>query len=336
MIEIKNLNRSFGSLRAVNDISFCINSGSITGFLGPNGAGKTTTLRMMVGYLQPDSGTISIDGISIFENPILTSAKIGYLPEHNPLYEDMLVMEILKYVADLRNMPTRTFTERQNFVVSNCGLKQVLTQRIGTLSKGYKQRVGLATAMLHDPEILILDEPTSGLDPNQIIEIRELIRTLGKEKTVILSSHIMQEVQALCDRVIIINKGQIVVDDEIGSLNSYLDDYSVLYLELDGNNIDMSEFISLYPDVEQLSYSNNDSHCQFQFRISQNKDIVPDLSRFVREKGWLIISLYTKERSLEEIFHNLTGVEFEPQVKHLEQLDAKESSHLENSREDEA
>lgn len=309
MIEIKNLCRSFGTLRAVDDISFRVSSGSITGFLGPNGAGKTTTMRMMVSYLQPDSGSIAIDGESIYEDPIATSSKIGYLPEHNPLYDEMWVMEILKYMADLRKIPAGRFKERLDFVTINCGLQQVITQKIGTLSKGYRQRVGLAMAILHDPDILILDEPTSGLDPNQIIEIRELIRQLGKEKTVLLSSHIMQEVQALCDRVLIINKGKIIVDNDIDKLDDYLNDYQVMHLELEGEAIDFSEFLDYHPDIELLSAESTPNSVSMQLRIPQQSDIRHDLARYVAENGWLITSLYSRQRSLEEIFHNLTKEE---------------------------
>lgn len=306
MIQIKNLNRSFGTLRAVDDISFCVQNGSITGFLGPNGAGKTTTLRMMVGYLRPSGGSITIDDKSIYDDPIAASARIGYLPEHNPLYEEMYTYEILKYVAELRRMPQDKFLQRREYVIANCGIRQVLTQRIGTLSKGFRQRVGLAMAILHDPEILILDEPTSGLDPNQILEIRELIRKLGEEKTVILSSHIMQEVQALCDRVIIINQGRIIVDDEIGKLDEYLQDFRVMDLELEGENIDFSEFLSLHPEVETIYMEQNDTLYKIRLKIPPQIDIRGDISRFVADNGWLITSLFTRQKSLEEIFHNLT------------------------------
>ena len=250
MIKIDKLSRNFGEIKAVDEISFCIQDKEIVGFLGPNGAGKTTTLRMIVGYLQPGSGNIEIDGESIFTDPLKASRQIGYLPEQNPLYDEMTVVELLAYFAALRKLKRDYFRERLNFVVKKCGIKEVLNQRIGTLSKGYRQRTGLAQAILHDPKILILDEPTSGLDPNQIIEIRELIRELGKEKMVLLSSHIMQEVQALCDRVVIINKGKIIVDDTIENLPHYLNRSTMLILEVQGENIDFSDFTTKYPFVE--------------------------------------------------------------------------------------
>ena len=262
MIKIDKLSRNFGEIKAVDEISFCIQDKEIVGFLGPNGAGKTTTLRMIVGYLQPGSGNIEIDGESIFTDPLKASRQIGYLPEQNPLYEEMTVVELLAYFAALRKLKRDYFRERLNFVVKKCGIKEVLNQRIGTLSKGYRQRTGLAQAILHDPKILILDEPTSGLDPNQIIEIRELIRELGKEKMVLLSSHIMQEVQALCDRVVIINKGKIIVDDTIENLPHYLNRSTMLILEVQGENIDFSDFTTKYPFVELKILFRDETSCK--------------------------------------------------------------------------
>ncbi len=306
MIQIEKLSRHFGAIKAVDEISFTVDSGSITGFLGPNGAGKTTTMRMMVGYLQPSAGSIKMDGESIFSDPILTSTKIGYLPEHNPLYDEMITLEILRYIGDLRKMGKAKYKERLEFVVESCGLKAVLTQKVATLSKGYRQRVGLAMAILHDPEVLILDEPTSGLDPNQILEIRELIRRLGKEKTVLLSSHIMQEVQALCDRVLIINSGKIIVDDEIANLGRYLADYQSLNLELEGENVDLQ---GIFDDVPGLRIEENiqeGNHYKIRLSIPAEKDLKHEIARRVTAKGWLIVSLYAHSKSLEEIFHNLT------------------------------
>lgn len=320
MIEIQNLSRSFGNIRAVDKINFSVSPGNITGFLGPNGAGKTTTLRMMVGYLQPSAGEILLDGNSIFESPLQASAKIGYLPEHNPLYDEMIVLEALQYVAELRGMSKRDYQLRKEFVVENCGLQEVRYQKIGTLSKGYRQRVGLAQAILHDPEILILDEPTSGLDPNQIIEIRELIRGLGRQKTVILSSHILQEVQALCDRVLIIHKGKIIVDDNIQELDSYLAEYHLLHLELEGQDIDLSEFIDYYPEVQVLDQVKENGHYRLKLKVNSTLDIKHDLARFIAENAWVVLSLYTERKSLEEIFHKLTSAADAAEV--IEQVQA--------------
>lgn len=311
MIKIDKLSRSFGAIKAVNEISFVIQDREILGFLGPNGAGKTTTLRMLVGYLQPGSGSIELDGKSIFADPLAASRQIGYLPEQNPLYDEMTVSEALAYVAELRKLSKGFFRERKDFVVRNCGLKEVLHQKIGTLSKGYRQRVGLAQAILHDPRILILDEPTSGLDPNQIIEIRDLIRTLGEEKMVILSSHIMQEVQALCDRVVIINKGRIIVDDLKENLGSYLQNSNVLFLELEGAGIDLSEFEKEHPEMQISSTQLDDNHVKLSCVMPPDTDIRTELARFVSSKGWLILEMHQQRQSLEEIFHELTGENYQ-------------------------
>lgn len=313
MIEIRNLSRSFGSLRAVDDISLDIYNGKITGFLGPNGAGKTTTMRMMVGYLQPNGGSIKIGGEDIFADPLSNARKIGYLPEHNALYEDMHVFEALRYFADLRKMGKEEFTARRELVAQSCGLREVIAQKIGTLSKGYRQRVGIALAILHDPEILILDEPTSGLDPNQILEIRELIRELGKEKTVILSSHIMQEVQALCDRVVIINKGKIIVDDEIEQLGRYLSDRETIIAEIEGEDITLDGFLAEHPQAQMVSLERIEAGIRVKIEEPQGLGLRRELARYIAENGWIVMSLFVQEKSLEEIFHDLTKRAVEPE-----------------------
>ena len=310
MIKIENLSRNFGNIKAVDDISFCIQDREILGFLGPNGAGKTTTLRMIVGYLQPTSGNIEIDGESIFANPIKASSQIGYLPEHNPLYDEMTVIELLAYFASLRKLKRDYFKERLDYVVKNCGLKEVLYQKIGTLSKGYRQRTGLAQAILHNPRILIMDEPTSGLDPNQIIEIRELIRELGKEKMVLLSSHIMQEVQALCDRIVIINKGKIIVDDTKDNLPNYLKKSRLLTLEVQGDNVDFSDFLAMYPFLEMEVFLQTETICKMGFYETSEIDLRKELASFISQKGSLILELSTSKLSLESIFHELTEGEY--------------------------
>ncbi len=335
MIKIEKLSRNFGNIKAVDDISFCIQDREILGFLGPNGAGKTTTLRMIVGYLQPSSGNIEIDGESIFANPLKASSQIGYLPEHNPLYDEMSVIELLAYFASLRKMKRDYFKERLDYVVKNCGLKEVLYQKIGTLSKGYRQRTGLAQAILHNPRILIMDEPTSGLDPNQIIEIRELIRELGKEKMVLLSSHIMQEVQALCDRIVIINKGKIIVDDTKENLPNYLKKSSLLTLEVQGDNINFSEFLAMYPFVEMEVFSQTDTTCKMGFYETPEIDLRKELAGFIRQKGWLILELSTSKLSLESIFHELTEGEYTPADTEISPPEPEEQNTQETSIEEE-
>jgi len=329
MISIKQLSRTFGTIKAVDEISFNVNDSEILGFLGPNGAGKTTTLRMLVGYLQPSSGYIELDGKDIFADPLAASRQIGYLPEQNPLYDEMTVNEALHYLAALRQLSKPFFKERRQFVVQNCGLQEVLHQKIGTLSKGYRQRVGLAQAILHDPRILILDEPTSGLDPNQIIEIRELIRSLGQEKMVILSSHIMQEVQALCDRVVIINKGRIIVDDRKDALPGYLQSSTRLQVELEGDNIDLNEFIDEHPGLEIVKSEVMDNRHRLDLSAASAGDIRADLARFASSKGWLILEMHQQTQSLEDIFHQLTG-EHEPEDSALpfEIVDAAEAASV--------
>ncbi len=218
MVEVASLGKRFGDAVAVADVSFSVNRGEVVGFLGPNGAGKTTTMRMLTGYLRPSSGSARIGGIDVSADRLSAARLIGYLPESAPLYEDMMVVDFLDYIAELRDIPKEERAKRRREMCERCGLGDVLGKDIGQLSKGYKQRVGLAQAMIHNPDLVILDEPTSGLDPNQIVEIRELIKDLGREKTVILSTHILPEVQATCGRIIIINDGKLVADDTPSAL----------------------------------------------------------------------------------------------------------------------
>ena len=217
-IEVSQLTRMYGEQKAVDDISFSLKKGEIVGFLGPNGAGKSTTMKIITGYIRPDAGTAVVGGVNVQDDPIAAKRKIGYLPEANPLYYDMYVQEYLDFVADVHKVGDRK--QKIKNIIDTVGLTPERRKKTGQLSKGYKQRVGLAAALIHDPEVLVLDEPTTGLDPNQIIEIRELIRQLGKNKTVLFSTHILHEVEALCDRVIIINKGKIVADDALQGLKS--------------------------------------------------------------------------------------------------------------------
>ncbi|HPA73620.1 MAG TPA: ATP-binding cassette domain-containing protein, partial [Spirochaetota bacterium] len=231
MISVSNLTKKYGDFTAVNNISFTIRKGEITGLLGPNGAGKTTTLRMLTGYLAPTSGTVNVGDYRIDEQPLEVKRVIGYLPESVPIYGDMLVFDYLKFVHDLREMEG---DGRLREIAALCGIEEIMHKSVGELSKGYRQRVGLAHAMIHDPEILILDEPTSGLDPNQIVEIRNIIKEIGKKKTVILSTHILPEVEATCERVIIINRGDIVQDGNVGQLMSSFGNESVISVSVTG------------------------------------------------------------------------------------------------------
>lgn len=236
-IEVTGLVKKYGEQKAVNDISFQVNKGEIVGFLGPNGAGKSTTMKIVTGYLQPDAGTATVSGINVQKDPLAAKRRTGYLPESNPLYYDMYVREYLAFIAGVHYIDPSRAKNRIEEVIRTTGLTPESSKKTGQLSKGYKQRVGLAASLIHDPEVLILDEPTTGLDPNQIIEIRELIKGLGKDKTILFSSHILQEVEAICDRVIIINKGTIVADERLESLlqksNQSLE---TIFRELTGTN----------------------------------------------------------------------------------------------------
>lgn len=233
-IEVHHLTRIYGEQKAVNDISFSVASGEIVGFLGPNGAGKSTTMKIITGYMQPDAGTAVVGGVNVQEDPIAAKRKIGYLPEANPLYYDMYVKEYLEFIADVHGISDRK--KKIAGIIDTVGLTVESRKKTGQLSKGYKQRVGLAAALLHDPEVLVLDEPTTGLDPNQIIEIRELIRQLGRNKTVLFSSHILQEVEALCDRIIIIHKGTLAADDKLSSLKQGNRSLEEIFRNLTTNN----------------------------------------------------------------------------------------------------
>ena len=230
MIHVENLTKYYNQLCAVDQINFDIQKGEILGLLGPNGAGKTTTLRMLTGYLQPSSGSINIKGLSIDKHVLEIKKLLGYLPESAPLYHDMLVFDYLKYVAAIREIDSEQKLPRIRQLADLCGINEVMSQPIGELSKGYKQRVGLAHAMMNDPEVLIFDEPTSGLDPNQIVEIRKIIKEIGKEKTIILSTHILSEAEATCDRIVIINQGQIVADDSTENLKQSVSSKNIMHL----------------------------------------------------------------------------------------------------------
>ncbi|HUP11348.1 MAG TPA: gliding motility-associated ABC transporter ATP-binding subunit GldA, partial [Niastella sp.] len=227
-IEVSNLTKLYGEQKAIDNISFTINKGEIVGFLGPNGAGKSTTMKILTGYLQPDEGEAIVSGIPVKKQPLQAKTTIGYLPEANPLYYDQYVREYLYFVADVHGVPAKSKKDRIEAVIQTVGLSLESKKKVGQLSKGYKQRVGLAAALIHDPEVLILDEPTTGLDPNQIIEIREVIKALGQNKTVLFSSHILQEVEAICDRVIIINRGKLVANDKLSNLRQHVNNNNLL------------------------------------------------------------------------------------------------------------
>jgi ABC-2 type transport system ATP-binding protein len=305
MIQIRNLLKDYGEIRAVDHISFEINEGEIVGFLGPNGAGKSTTLKMLTGFLEPTSGEIIIRGLSMAEHSLEIRSLMGYLPEQNPLYEDMSVYDYLQYISEIRNQTQKTFQKRLAFVTEKCGLSEVISQTIGTLSKGYRQRVGIAQAILHDPAFLILDEPTSGLDPNQILEIRELIRDLGKAKTVIISSHILQEIQAVADRILIINKGKIIADGKQQDLQTSMIGKTLLTLEFEAANPDIENMAEII-GCNVLKHKAQEQLHMLIIEYLEQTDPRRGIFLYAKEHDWLILEMHRKELSLEDLFHGLT------------------------------
>ena len=311
MISVKNLTKYYGDFQALKGISFEIKSGEIVGILGPNGAGKSTTLRILTCYLNPSDGDAIIDGKSILNDEINVKKTIGYLPESAPLYNDMCVFDYLIYMADIQELEKSKLNERLNYVVNVCSLKEVISKPIGELSKGYKQRVGLAGSMIHDPKILILDEPTNGLDPNQIVEIRELIKELGKEKTVLVSTHILSEVEATCSRAIIINKGDIIADDTPKNLSLSFANHNKsatvkMSIKTNDNVETVKEKLSNIKDfykVEIEEYSNDIKEISIYSNLEEPRD---EIYRFVKSTDWIIYEMTKVKENLETVFHTLT------------------------------
>lgn len=297
-IEVKNLLKQYGEQKAVNDVSFSVDRGEIVGFLGPNGAGKSTTMKMITGYLQPDAGDIKVCGADVAKDVMNAKKKIGYLPESNPLYYDMYVKEYLQFIAGVHQI--QHAKEKIKNVIELTGLTIESRKKTGQLSKGYKQRVGLAAALLHDPEVLILDEPTSGLDPNQIIEIRNVIKEQGRNKTVLFSSHILQEVQAICDRVIIINKGQLVADSSMEALKKNVQSNSIAVSF--STEIHKAQLEGL-PAAKQVIAVNDQS---FKISTGDTNELRRQLLEFAVKEQLDIISLQTEGNNLEDIFRSLT------------------------------
>jgi ABC-2 type transport system ATP-binding protein len=297
-ISITNLSKNYGTQKAVNNISFNVNKGEIVGFLGPNGAGKSTTMKMITGYLDADAGEIQVCGIDVSKNNIESKKKIGYLPEANPLYFEMYVREYLLFNAGIHQL--KNGDEKVEAIIKTVGLSLEANKKIGQLSKGYKQRVGLAAALIHEPEVLILDEPTSGLDPNQIIEIRNVIKALAKNKTVLFSSHILQEVEAICDRVIIINKGNIVADDSLQNLQltkSGQQFVSVTFQE----DVDTNELQNL-----EVSISVSASGKSFRIQTNDAENLRKQILKLSIDRNLNIVSLQNQSNSLEDVFRELT------------------------------
>jgi ABC-2 type transport system ATP-binding protein len=292
--------KQYGLQKAVDDISFEINSGEIVGFLGPNGAGKSTTMKMLTGYLNPNMGSAEVAGFNVVEKPLEVKRQVGYLPEHNPLYTEMYVKEYLHFIAALHGIKKEAKSKVAE-MIEKTGLTDQQNKKIGQLSKGYKQRVGLAQAMIHDPSVLILDEPTSGLDPNQIKEIRKLITEFGKDRTILLSTHIMQEVKAMCSRVIIINKGQIVADDTTHHLQDKFSGSQVLKVQFKNKMPEQS--IKALSGVKSLTVLPNNT---YRIEATQESAIKELVFKLAVEKGNVILEQSQEEQSLDEIFQQLT------------------------------
>jgi len=300
-IQVKNLSKIYGKQKAVNNINFEIKTGEIVGFVGPNGAGKSTTMKILTGFIPQTSGEAKINDLDLIENSLEIRKHIGYLPENNPLYLEMYVKEYLEFVAGIYKLGKAT-KSRIKEIIEQTGLTTEQNKKIGALSKGYRQRVGLAQALIHNPSILILDEPTSGLDPNQIIEIRNLISKVGKQKTVLLSTHIMQEVEAICDRIIIINKGEIVADDTIESIYKHTKDQLITVVvefnkEASQKQLEEIEFVDKVAKIDEKNWL---------IQSSSTEDIRQYIFQFAVQSNIAVLSMQKKEKSLEEVFQELT------------------------------
>jgi len=301
-IEVQHITRYFGSQRVLSDISFSVNAGEIAGFIGPNGAGKSTTMKIICGLLAPDQGMVRINQQPVDQNAEEVRRSLGYLPEINPLYPEMYIREYLMYVAGLYGLGLNS-TAKVNEIIDRTGLEAEKRKKIGSLSKGYRQRVGLAQALLHDPAVLILDEPTSGLDPNQIIEIRNLIKETGKDKTILLSTHIMQEVEAICDRVIVINKGVIVADSITRQLqNREKDPFLTIFVEF--NEDPPKEKMEKIPGAEKAMKVKEKT---WLVQSIASQDIRPAIFSFAVENNLVVLSMHKQEKKLEEVFRELTS-----------------------------
>lgn len=304
-IVVENLSKKYGEQKAVNDISFEIKTGEVVGFLGPNGAGKSTTMKMITCYMAPTSGDVRLDEFSILTHPEDIKKKIGYLPENNPLYTDMAIIDYLRFCAEIQGVTKQRIPARIGDMVEMCGLDRERHKKINELSKGYRQRVGLAQAMIHDPEVLILDEPTTGLDPNQIIEIRKLIKKLGKEKTVILSSHILSEVEATCDRILIINRGRIVADGSADTLRSQAEGKEVLTVKIEAEEAEVKKALLGLASVETVTPV--DGRTGF-FSVQSKPDSSSRKAVFdlCVNKKWYLYEMTGYETKLEDVFRELT------------------------------
>lgn len=307
MIRVENLTKYYGDVCAIEDVDFTVRDGEILGFLGPNGAGKTTTLRIITTYLTPTEGTVYIDDLNIAEHSTELRARIGYLPELNPLYAEIVVYDLLAFVASARGITGRRFKEALGRVIQTCGIREVMHRSVGELSKGYRQRVGLAMAMIHDPDILLMDEPSAGLDPNQIVEIRGLIKELGKEKTVIISSHILQEVQAMADRMVILNKGKVVADGTTADLMAGFRGNAQLTMEIKNATEESIQGLAIkFPDIRILDQKIQNGIGLLELEYPTGQDLREQVFGYAIESGWVVLEMSRKQAQLEDVFRHLT------------------------------
>ena len=305
-LQVSGVSKSFGATKAVQDITFEIRKGEVVGFLGPNGSGKTTTMRMLTSYYTPDAGRININGLDTQDNDVATRQQIGYLPENNPLYGEMLVRDYLSFVANLRGMSSAAKKQNLDQTLEEAGLTEVYYRPISQLSKGYRQRVGLAQAILHRPSILVLDEPTEGLDPNQRLTIRDLIRSLGKERTVLLSTHVMQEVENTCERVLVINRGRLIADSPVQELLKKAEGMRSVYVEVEGSEVE-SALAKLDSVTSVERQAPVDGRKRYIVSIDGDQDIRPEIFRLAKRRDWVLWELHEEVAHLEDVFHRLTA-----------------------------
>ena len=307
MIEVQNLTKRYGPTLAVSDVSFAVEKGEILGFLGPNGAGKTTTMRVITGFLPPTEGKVQVAGFDVVEQPLETKRRTGYLPETPPVYPDMRVDEYLAFVARIKGLPRREVRQRLDDIVEKCSIGAVRRRQIGKLSKGYRQRVGLAQALIHNPEVLVLDEPTASLDPKQIIETRELIKNLAGQHTVVLSTHILPEAAKTCQRVVVINEGKVVAVGAPEELTRRLLGYGTVLLTVEGPAAEVLDRLQRVGGVNWVEpRESSDRHVTYEIHSEKGKDVRPELARVVVESQWKLLELKTSGLSLEDIFLKLT------------------------------
>ena len=305
-IQMRGISKSFGSTTAVDNLTVDVRKGEVVGFLGPNGSGKTTTMRLLTSFYTPDTGTILINGIDNQEYDLITRSSMGYLPENNPIYGDLLASEYLEFVADLRGMSRAERRENLERTIEETGISEVYYRPINQLSKGYRQRVGLAQAILHHPSILIMDEPTEGLDPNQRVTIRQLIRSLGTDRTVLLSTHVMQEVEASCQRVLVINRGRMVADSPVEDLLERAGGTRTVYVEVEGNKVESAlKGLSNVESVERQE--STDGRKRYIVSVSGDEDLRPEIFHLAKKRDWVLWELHEERARLEDVFRSLTA-----------------------------